>query len=164
MEIFVLRHGDANVITKKLLDDSKRTLSDKGVKEIEDVSELFSKLDMKFDYIYSSPLKRARQSAEILLRSQKKSKLVELNELKPEGTPETISDKLSEQKEESSVIIIGHNPLLIDFISYVTASEHCHLSLKTGGIAKIKTTSMKPRLSGNLELLLTPKLIRKVRK
>jgi hypothetical protein len=36
--------------------------------------------------------------------------------------------------------------------------------LKTGGIAKMKINSLSPRLVGDLEWLLTPKVIRKISK
>ncbi|NDB63990.1 MAG: hypothetical protein EB170_09065, partial [Nitrosopumilaceae archaeon] len=41
MEIFVLRHGDANSDSKKIIDDSKRVLTDAGIKEVDGVSRFF---------------------------------------------------------------------------------------------------------------------------
>ncbi|NDF27617.1 MAG: hypothetical protein EB153_08740 [Nitrosopumilaceae archaeon] len=136
MEIFVLRHGDANSDSKKIIDDSKRVLTDAGIKEVDGVSRFFGEFDIKLDHIFSSPLKRAKQTSEIILKNQKKAKLTELMELKPEG-----------------------------IINYVCSQKQiaCNLSLKTGGLAKIKTISVDP-LKGQLEWLLTPKMIRKVSK
>jgi phosphohistidine phosphatase len=164
MDLFILRHGDANITTKKLVDDSKRSLSDAGVKEIENVSELFSKFEIKFDWIYSSPLKRAKQSAEIISKKQKKSKFVELDELKPEGSVEAVCKKLSKQKE-ATTLIVGHNPLLVNLVSYIISpANRPRLSLKKGGLVKIKTLALEPHLSGELEWLLAPKMIRKISK
>jgi phosphohistidine phosphatase len=165
MDVFVLRHGDANTSTKDLVDDSKRMLSASGIKEIENVTKLFSKFEIKLDLIYSSPLRRAKQSSEIIAKTQKKSKVVYLNELKPEGNVEEICQTLSKQKESSVVLIVGHIPLLIDLINYIISSViKSDLSLKTGGLCKIKTMSLEPRLKGELEWLLVPKLIRKISK
>jgi phosphohistidine phosphatase len=166
MEIFVLRHGDANSDSKKILDDSKRSLTDTGIKEIENVSRLFEEMDIEIAQIFTSPLRRAKQTAEMILKNQKKAKLVEITDLKPEGTPDEVCKKIIRQNAHA-VLIVGHNPLLIDIINYITSSQKqiaSNVSLKTGGLAKIKTTAIEPRLHGNLEWLLTPKMIRKVSK
>lgn len=164
MNIFILRHGDANTMSKRPLDDSKRSLSDRGINEIENVSSLLSSMKVKFDVIYSSPLKRAKQSAEIIANVQKKSKIIMLNELKPEGNKDQIYKILLEQKEEANILIVGHNPLLIDITNGMITSEKLYISLKTGGLIKIKTLSRQPQLRGELELLLSPKLVRKISK
>lgn len=167
MDIYVLRHGDANADEKNLVDDSKRILSETGVKEIENASRFFSEFEIKFDYIFSSPLKRAKQTTEIIAKSQKKSHVVELAELKPEGSVDDLCQRLAKQREGSTILVVGHNPLLSDFVDYMISSAEratSNLSLKTGGIARIKTTSLQPKLKGQLEWFLSPKLIRKVSK
>lgn len=163
MDIFILRHGDANSDSKKITDDSKRALTETGIKEIENVSRLFAEFDIEISHVFSSPLRRAKQTAEIMLKNQKKAKLVEISELKPEGIPSEVFKKISMQVD-SIILIIGHNPLLIDIINHITRTEKIAegLALKTGGLAKIKITAMEPQLRGHLEWLLTPKLIRKV--
>lgn len=162
MNIFVLRHGDANTGTK-ISDDFRRPISDVGVKESEAVARMLTVFEIKFDRVFSSPLKRARQTAEIATKSQK-IRIMEINELKPEGNIEQILKILSEQKENSTILMVGHNPLLTDLICNIIGCAQSSVSLKTGGIAKIKITSLRPKLSGNLEWLLTPKIIRKISK
>ncbi|HEY8110010.1 MAG TPA: phosphohistidine phosphatase SixA [Candidatus Nitrosotenuis sp.] len=164
MEIFILRHGDASSNAKKLTDDSKRSLSENGVKEIENASNFFEELEINFDHIFSSPLKRAKQTSEIILKKQSKSNFTELEELKPEGRVEEICKKLSSQKENIKVLIVGHNPLLVDLTNYIINSADqisTNISLKTGGIIKIKVSSVEPKMKGELQLMLPPKLIRK---
>lgn len=166
MDIYILRHGDANANSKKIIDDSKRVLSDAGIKEIENVSKLFEELDIEIDHIFSSPLKRTKQTSEIIIKNQKKAGLTELAELKPEGNPDDIYKKVARTKH-SAILIVGHNPLLIDLVNHITNTEKQIIdgfSLKTGGLAKIKIHSVDPQLRGQLEWLLTPKLIRKVSK
>lgn len=165
MDIFILRHGDANSDSKKITDDSKRALTEAGIKEIENVSSLFAEFDIEISHIFTSPLRRAKQTAEIILKNQKKAKMIELAELKPEGTPSAVFKRIIKQNG-SAILVIGHNPLLVDIINHITNTEKQIadglLALKTGGLAKIKITVMEPQLRGHLEWLLTPKLIRKV--
>ena len=164
MDIFILRHGDANTDSKKITDDSKRALTEAGIKEIENVAGLFAEFDVEISHIFTSPLRRTRQTAEIILKNQKKTKLNELAELKPEGAPSEALKKIIRQTG-STILIIGHNPLLVDIINHITNTEKQTtdgLALKTGGLAKIRVTVLEPQLRGHLEWLLTPKLIRKV--
>ncbi len=165
MEIFILRHGDANSDSKKITDDSKRSLTEAGIKEIENVCRFFDEFDIKIDHIFSSPLKRAKQTSQMILKDQK-SKITELEELKPEGNPNDACKKITKQNHPT-ILVVGHNPLLIDIINHITSSQKqiaSNVSLKTGGLAKIKITSTDPRLTGHLEWLLAPKIIRKVSK
>ena len=85
MELFILRHGKAGIRTSEA-SDSKRKLSEVGKKEVEEISKVLQRSGIQFDYIVTSPLKRALQTAEIILKNQKtkKNNFLTWNELKPE--------------------------------------------------------------------------------
>lgn len=61
MKIFILRHG----MTSASDADERRELSEKGIKEVEDVVKLRRDDLQKVSQIYSSPLLRVRQTLEI---------------------------------------------------------------------------------------------------
>ena len=61
MKIFILRHG----MTAESDADERRVLSEKGVKEVEDVVNLRRDDLQSVARIYSSPLLRVRQTLEI---------------------------------------------------------------------------------------------------
>jgi phosphohistidine phosphatase SixA len=61
MKIFILRHG----MTAESDSDERRALSDKGIKEVEDVVSLRHDDLRSVTRIYSSPLLRVRQTLEI---------------------------------------------------------------------------------------------------
>jgi len=61
MKIFILRHG----MTAESDADERRVLSEKGVKEVEDVVNLRHEDLQSVARIYSSPLLRVRQTLEI---------------------------------------------------------------------------------------------------
>lgn len=61
MKIFILRHG----MTAESEADELRVLSEKGIKEVEDVVNLRHKDLRSVTRIYSSPLLRVRQTLEI---------------------------------------------------------------------------------------------------
>jgi phosphohistidine phosphatase len=162
MDIFILRHGDANAGTH--IEDSKRPLSDVGIKEAEAAARLFLEFEIRFDHAFSSPLKRAKQTLGFIIKTQKKTLITEIDELKPEGSVEPIIKILAKQKENSMILIVGHNPILLDLIKYIIDSKQASILLKTGGLAKIRANMIGTKIRGELEWLLTPKTIRKISK
>lgn len=64
MRLFILRHG----MTGEADDDEHRELTEKGVKEVEDIVRLRADDMRGIKRIYSSPLLRVRQTLEIAAR------------------------------------------------------------------------------------------------
>lgn len=66
MELYVLRHGTTDWNKRHLLQgDSDIPLDEEGIRLAEEVGEALK--DTRFDLCYSSPLKRAYQTAELVL-------------------------------------------------------------------------------------------------
>jgi phosphohistidine phosphatase len=172
MDIFILRHGEAG---KKLTTgnkDSERPLTAAGQKEVAEIANSFKELEIRFDLIISSPLKRAHQTAAIVAKTLKKEKkMQDWNELKPEGNKQELYRKLSSStqfKQYSSVLIVGHEPYLTDMISDIISDGKGgsgHIVLKKAGLARIGITSFTPpNLHGELKWLLTPKYLKNMGK
>ena len=86
MDLLILRHGEAGRRSPSP-GDSKRSLTAEGKQEIEDLSNGIKSLEVKLDGVFTSPLLRAKQTAEIVAKSLKyKGKIEELDSLKPEGS------------------------------------------------------------------------------
>src|ERR1041384_1093818 len=122
MDLFILRHGEAG---KKLATgnrDFERSLTVTGQKEVADIAKSLKDLGIKFDFILTSPLKRAHQTAAIVSKVFKNEKKMEdWNELRPEGNRLELYRKLSQFKQQSSVLLVGHEPYLSDM---VRSEEH----------------------------------------
>lgn len=70
MELYIIRHGETEWNSEQRLQGrSDIELNDYGIKLAQITSEALK--DVKFDKIYSSPLKRAYRTAEILKRDRK---------------------------------------------------------------------------------------------
>lgn len=163
MELFILRHGKAEQRSSTIKSDSNRKLTEEGKKEIEDIANAFLSLKIKFDYVISSPLKRAKQTAEIILKKYKDISLIEWNELKPESKKDSLFEKLSSFKINSAILLVGHEPFLSSMIGEIISGDNgCRVVLKKGGLAKINLSSFKPKISGELLWLITPKQIKKM--
>jgi len=175
MDIFILRHGEAG---KKLTTgnnkDSERPLTAAGQKEVAEIASSLKEMDIKFDLIISSPLKRAHQTAAIVAKTLKKeNKMEDWNELKPEGSKQELYRKLSSStqfKQYSSILMVGHEPYLTEMISDIISDGKAvrgggHIILKKAGFARIGLTSFTPpNLHGELKWLLTPKHLKNMGK
>ena len=159
MDLFILRHGEAG---KKLATgnrDFERSLTVGGQKEVAHIAKSLKDLGIEFDSILTSPLKRAHQTAAIVSKIFKNEKKIEdWNELKPEGNRPELYRKLTQFKQQSSVLIVGHEPYLSDMISEIIFDgKGKHVVLKKAGLAKIGIISASPKLHGELKWLLTPR-------
>ena len=140
MDLLVLRHGDAGKRSPSS-GDFKRTLTSEGRQEIVDLSNGLKFLEVKLDYILTSPLLRAKNTAELVAKSLKyKGKIEELNALKPEGSRLEFYSALSKLKRESVVLVVGHEPYLSQMISESISQSDCRIDLKKAGLAEDKDT------------------------
>ena len=162
MDLLVLRHGEAGRRSPSP-GDSKRSLTTEGKQEIVDLSNGLKSLEVKLDCIFTSPLLRAQQTAEIVAKSLKyKGKIEELDALKPEGSRLEFYTILSRLKQDSVVLVVGHEPYLSEMISEAISKSGCRINLKKAGLARMRVLSTLPKIRGELRWLLTPKHLKKM--
>ena len=165
MDIYILRHGKAEERSQNITSDSKRRLTEVGKKELEYIGKAIKNLDIEFDLVVSSPLVRAKQTADIILKHVKikKKSILVWDELKPEISVETTLKKLSRINSSSSILLIGHEPHLSNLISNIISnSDNVDISLKKGGFAHIKGLPEKSGVYGSLRSVMTPKQLKKL--
>jgi phosphohistidine phosphatase len=79
-------------------------------------------------------------------------------ELRPEGNRLELYRRLSKFKQESSILIVGHEPYLSKMISEIISDKQdTRIILKKVGLARIRMISSLPKMRGELRWLLTPK-------
>jgi len=162
MDLLVLRHGEAGRSSPSP-GDSKRSLTAEGKQEIVDLSNGLKSLEIKLDCIFTSPLLRAKQTAEIVAKSLKyKGKIEEIDALKPEGSRLEFYSVLSKLKQDSMVLVVGHEPYLSEMIGEGISPSGCRINLKKAGLARMRILSTLPKIKGELRWLLTPKHLKKM--
>lgn len=131
---------------------------------MEKIARSMVQMGLEFDKILTSPLARARETAEIIAQFQKDSgKIEDCDELRPEGNRLDLYKKLARLKQDTHVVLVGHEPYLSTTIGeIISGSLSTRLALKKGGLARVQVTSFSPRPTGELRWLLTPKLLRKM--
>jgi len=164
LELVILRHGKAGIRSPSMGEDFERGLTTSGRKDIEDVANSTNVLKLVFDKIATSPLIRARETAEIVAKALKKQNVLEVwDELKPEAGTADLYRRLSELKVDSSILIVGHEPCLSGVISdLISGGKNSRILLEKGGMAKVIIDSFAPKPSGELAWLLTPRQIKRI--
>ena len=165
MNIFVLRHGEAGSHATMPSKDLERPLTESGRDDIEQVAVSLRKLRVGFDRIAASPLKRAKETAEIVARIYEETspKLEIWDDLRPEGSKQDALQRLSRLKQDSDVLLVGHEPYLSSMIGEIISGSSSRILIKKGGIAKVQIRSFAPKPSGELKWLLTPRQLKKMK-
>ncbi len=162
IDLFILRHGEAGNRMTVVEKDSERPLTPQGRIEMQKIAKSLGTVGLQTSRIYTSPLRRARETAEITAKILKIPTLEEWDELKPDGSKAALYRKLARFEQNSRLILVGHEPYLSSMISEIIGTTGARLVLKKGGLGKVRITSFTPRISGELRWLLTPKMITKM--
>jgi phosphohistidine phosphatase len=161
VELYILRHGEAGKRLAAGSMDSERALTVTVEEEVMEIAGALFDLGLKLDFIAASPLARARQTAEIVVRKLKvkKGKFELWDELKPEGSRLALYSKLGQFKPGDSVMVVGHEPYLSSLVRDLVFDGQGggRIALKKAGLAKVGMTSLRPRAKGELQWLLTPR-------
>jgi len=161
MNLFLLRHGLA--VERDEFDsanDELRPLTAKGKREMRLIAVVLRALELRFDAALSSPLVRARQTAEIVTAELKLEKrLVFAAELKPGGSAKKLIQKINVlKKRPENILLVGHEPDFSELISLlVTGKTGAGFALKKGGLAKLEVQKLRAGKCATLAWLLTPK-------
>jgi len=142
MRLYFLRHGEADWPNWNKPDD-ERPLTERGKKEMKKVAAFLARLDLSLDHIVTSPLPRAKQTAEPV------AKCFELelsqDELLEPGFGSAELKKLVKKYPGESLMVVGHEP---DFTNTISALTGANLKLSKGGLALVDVdlTTMRGRL------------------
>ncbi len=166
-ELYLLRHAIAVERRKEgHEDDAQRPLTPEGERKMQRIAEAMRKLDLAFDLILSSPLVRARQTADIVAEEFKLTECRKFSShLAPEGDPRDLIRELKRLYRSSRrVILVGHEPYLSSLMATLLAGRtDIDINLKKGGLCLLSIGSLQHGRCAVLEWLLTPRQMAKIR-
>jgi phosphohistidine phosphatase len=165
LELVIIRHGIAEereTFAKKGLEDHLRPLTLKGRKRMQKVCVRMMDFFKEFDVIVSSPLVRARQTAEIVSQIYFETKVLEAPELVPQSPPQAFVKWLRTQgRNYKRIAIVGHEPHLSSFACYLLSGKgESFIDLKKSGVIAMELESFAHAEAGCAQLTLAapPKL------
>ena len=150
MKLLFLRHGEADWPDWNRPDD-ERPLTKRGQKEMKRVAEFLELLDFRADAILSSPLPRARQTAEIVAERMGKEVTIEPN--LAHGFNSKRLRKMIGHTDAAEVMIVGHEPEFSQVIKELTGGK---VKLSKAGVALLEID--RDASAGELRWLFPPKI------
>ena len=119
MKLYLLRHGEADWHAWKQ-DDNLRPLTEKGKEELRRIAQFFKEIGVEPAVVFSSPLPRARQTAEII-HQKIGGELKVAPELSPGFAPHQIGVLCKGERRD--VMLVGHEPDLSESIRHFTGAR-----------------------------------------
>jgi phosphohistidine phosphatase len=162
MNVGFFRHGPAVARGTEGVAEADRPLTPEGRKKTVQAAKGLRALDLGFDRIFTSPLPRAFETAEILAGVLQLRPPEVLDSLGPGGSARRILAGLRDLEGEAP-LLVGHEPLLSSAVLLaVSGATAGSIELKKAGLAvvELESSSAKPR--GILKLLLSSSALRKL--
>lgn len=161
--LFLIRHAIAEEPTATTA-DADRALTSEGRKRMKEIARGLAGIGAVPELILTSPLRRARETAEIVQAvTAPQARLSIYEPLDNTHASEKILVDLPHGRARH-IALVGHQPSLGELGSYLLTGSPAlvFLPFKKGGVAAISLASLPPRTPGTLEWFLTPKQLRAV--
>lgn len=166
MQLYLVRHGDAvDGFGAGVRSDAERYLSDEGREETGWIAELLATLGVEPDLVMSSPLVRARQTAEIVQERIGPEAGIAISEhLVHGGSFAGILDDIRQHGEPRRVVLAGHMPSIGELVGWLVWNErHAAVRMRTASVARIDLPDDRIGPGwGDLRWLFPPKAARKL--
>ena len=165
MNLYFMRHGIASPSGDlSAAADRDRPLTPKGMKRIRKAVRGMKRLGVSFDLLLTSPLARARQTADIVSGAMSNGAPVEeLSSLAPESSVEQLMLDLNRYQDRGDLLLVGHEPSLSHALSHLLGAKPArslHIELKKGALCRIEIDALPTAGPVTLHWLLTPKQMR----
>jgi phosphohistidine phosphatase len=162
MDVYLIRHADAIPLGEGgMNDDADRALTADGHAQARDLAKALQARGARLGAVVSSPLVRARQTAEDLIQhwAAPAPELRICEEAAPGGSRKALS-KYVRGVAADAVAVVGHQPDLGDYAGWLVGSKKAHVEIAKAGFAHITFDDGVRKGEGVLLSLLSPDWMR----
>ena len=153
MKLYFLRHGIADWPAWDLARDDERPLNEDGIQKMKAEAKTIERLDLKLDAILTSPLVRARQTADLVAHQLALTPIEEAG-LAHGFNLDHLRDIMGRHPNARALMLVGHEPSFSATMGQLIGGGR--IQMKKGGLGRIDVDSFEP-LGAQLVWLLTPK-------
>ena len=156
MILYFLRHADA--VPPGTGGDAARRLSEKGVASMRAAAAVWQRLNIRPEVVISSPLPRARETAELLVEALegRAGALVTDDRLAPGAEWSDLAQAMAPHAAARRVMFVGHEPDLSAAVELLTRAAS--VRMRKGGLACLEFPGTPEPGSGELAWLIDPDL------
>ncbi|MGN6370798.1 MAG: phosphohistidine phosphatase SixA [Phycisphaerae bacterium] len=160
--IYFWRHGIAEDVHGRMK-DADRKLTPEGKRKLRKAAQGFKALVGKkaIVKILTSPLARARETAEIVAEVLDVKEVEVLEEIAPPGDLGAVLKEVRRAGSvERGVIVVGHEPILGHWAGQIAFAKSGHLQMKKGGVAAVRMVGTAGQ--GELVGLWEPRVLKRL--
>jgi phosphohistidine phosphatase len=158
--LFLVRHAIAAEHGEDWPNDAERPLTRKGIARMQDVARGLGALGVEIQVVLTSPLLRARQTAELLAAELTPGPaVVVVSALEPGVAPTKVVDAIGAHATATGIALVGHEPGLGELAAWLVGAR-APFPLKKGGVCRIDLAGVPPANPGQLIWLATPRMLR----
>ena len=164
MQLYLMRHGVA-VDAGPGTTDAVRILSEKGARRTAEAARGLKALGCRPQRVLTSPLARAKQTAEIALREIRSRGQLEIAEALAPGVAVEESLRWVARLHCRSALLVGHMPGLSELASRLlspASDAPLSLEIKKAGALLISFAGKAAEGAGTLEWFLPPRVLKKL--
>lgn len=162
MTLYLVRHAIAEERGPVWPDDNERPLTTRGIARMREIALRLADRGVHVEQIWSSPLVRARQTADVLAPLWTTARQIEImEELAPGQATARVGKALVERSSRATgadVALVGHEPDLGMLTAWLIGARS-PLPFKKGGVARVDFDAAISAGTGTLAWLVTPKLV-----
>ena len=157
MNCYFLRHEIAVEPDEWTGRDFDRPLTHDGIERMKFEARAIAALSLQLDVIVTSPLLRARQTAEIVAdRLKLRDEIVEDERLANGFDAKRLSEILGEHDKAEAIMLVGHEPTMSATIGRIVGDAQ--VELKKGAFAGVALSDASAT-RGTLSCLIPPKVL-----
>jgi len=158
MILFLMRHANAGTIRDNPVLDAKRGLIKEGKEQCMLMALVLCALKAPIYVIFSSPLKRAMQTAQFVGTELGYDAKVEISPaLGLNGSYADFQKLLAKYADREGILVVGHNPNIFQFLGrLITGNGGAAVRMRKASIARVDMNQHPPRL----QLLMDPRSAR----
>lgn len=161
-ELYIIRHGPAEERGDSWPDDAKRPLSESGGRRTRRAARGLRLLGVTIDVVLTSPLVRARQTAEIVASVfDERPPVVVIDSMAPGGAIPAILGDLEKQTRRARIALVGHEPGIGELAARLLGSPN-PLEFKKAAVCRIDVNRLPPSGPGALRWFVTARMLRMV--
>ncbi len=160
IELYLVRHAVAETRGGRWPDDGLRPLTSPGTARFTKAVAGLKAAGMEVDEIWTSPLVRARQTAELLQRGlAARPRVRVLAALGPGHSPAVVLAALARHRPARRIALVGHEPSLGNLAGELLGTRQA-VAFKKGAVCRIDAGQLRAGGSGALIWLLPPRVLR----
>lgn len=164
IELFLVRHGVAGARGPAFPDDRLRPLTDEGTTRFRQAVRGLAAIDVTLDLVLTSPLVRARQTAELLVAGLPgHPRMDTLDALAPGGRLPVILEAIFQRsrQRQTKIALVGHEPDLGELAARLLGARG-GIQFKKGAVCCIELQGRLASGPGTLLWHFPPRVLRRL--